>query len=205
MSQHKSKSNSTLLQAYSGSIKGCGCLLLVLIGLYGASFILFVEPLFFSFGIKDKQVEILVGSFGTSWLTKVKQSEGKQYVGSMNRGQQAYYAENNVFATSIDALGIGIKTETDNYKYSLRVTKTAAFNYAISNNKTIKDYVAAVFLVPAKESYLNADRDEMTTLTIICQSEKRPFFRFKQTDEPGEPIYQNGNIICGKGTTEVTK
>jgi hypothetical protein len=34
------------------------------------------------------------------------------------------------------------------------------------------------------------------------------FFRVKQkdeSDEPAQPIYQNGEVICGKGTTEVTK
>ena len=51
----------------------------------------------------------------------------------------------------------------------------------------------------------------MTTVTILCETEKRPFFRVKQTDmpdqpaEPAEPIYQNGEVICGKGTTEVSK
>ena len=48
----------------------------------------------------------------------------------------------------------------------------------------------------------------MTIVTILCQTEKRPLFRVKRTDEPdepAEPIYQNGEVICGKGTTEVSK
>jgi len=207
MRQQKSKSNSILLQVYSGLLKSCGCLLLVYIG-WITFFTLFVMPLFFSFGIKDKQVEILVGP-SKSWVTSVKQGEGKQYVGSMNRAQQAYFAENLAFATSVDALGLGIKTETNNYKYSLRATKTSSFQYGIAKDKTLKKYVGGVFIVPAKKLDLNAPRAEMTTLTILCEeTEKRPFFRVKRTDEPdelAEPIYQNGEIICGKGTTEVTK
>ncbi|MEG3850974.1 type IV pilin-like G/H family protein [Microcoleus sp. herbarium19] len=199
MSQQKSKSNSILLQVYSGLLKGCGCLLLAYIGLIGCG-ILFGGILFYSFGIKDKQVEIWVGYEGMA--IKAKQSEGKQYVGSlMNRAQQAYFAENGTFSNSIEALGLGIKTETTNYKYSIRVTKTAAFNYGVSKKYDLKSYFGGVFLVPAKE----LDRNAMTTVSILCEPEKRLLVRFKPTDEPAEPIYQNGEVICGKGTTEVTK
>ena len=48
----------------------------------------------------------------------------------------------------------------------------------------------------------------MTTVTILCETEKRPFFRVKQIDEPddpAQPMYQNGEVICGKGTTELTR
>ncbi|PSB50583.1 general secretion pathway protein GspH [filamentous cyanobacterium Phorm 6] len=206
MRQQKSKSNSILLKFYSILLKGCGCLLLAYIGLIGCG-ILFGGILFYSFGIKDKQVEIWVGYEGMA--IKAKQSEGKQYVGSlMNRAQQAYFAEKGTFSTSIEALGLGIKKETTNYKYSIRVTKTAAFNYGVSKKYDLKSYFGGVFIVAAKELDPNARRDEMTTVSIFCQTEKRPLFRVKQkdeSDEPGEPIYQNGKVICGKGTTEVTK
>jgi len=197
MRQQKSKSNSILL-------KGCGCLLLVFIGFIGSP--LFVSPLFFYFGIKDKQVEIFVDSF-VRLANNLMQSEAIQYVGSMNREQKFYFAMNGAFFTSIDALGLGIKTETINYKYSLRVTQTASFHYAVAKKKTLKNYVGGVFIVPAKKLDPNARRDEVTTVAIFCQTEKRPFFRVKRTDEPdepAEPIYQNGEVICGKGTTQLT-
>ncbi|MEG5136104.1 MULTISPECIES: type IV pilin-like G/H family protein [unclassified Microcoleus] len=203
MRQQKSKSNSILLQVFSGLLKVGGCLLLAYIGLI-AFFTLFVMPLFFSFGIRDKQVEILLG-LSASMVTNSKQVEGKQFVGSMNKGQLAYLAENSVLGNSIAALGLGIKTETNDYKYSTRATQTAAFNYAVSKNKTLKNYVGGVFLVPAQKLDPNGRRDEMMTITILCETEKRPFFRVKQADEPdepAEPIYQNGEVICGKGTTQ---
>ncbi|MGL5064275.1 MAG: type IV pilin-like G/H family protein [Microcoleus sp.] len=194
MSQQKSKFNSILLHVS----KVCGCLLLVyIIGFIGV-YTLFVAPLFFSFGFKDKQVEILIGT-STSWLIKVKQGEGKQYVGSMNRAQQAYFYENNALATSVDALGLGIKTETKNYKYSTRATQTAAFSYAFSKDKTLKDYVGGVFIT--KEDASGAPG----TISILCKIDDRPWFRFKPADEPAEPIYKNGEVICGKGTTELTR
>jgi len=210
MRQQKSKSNSILLQVYSGLLKSCGCLLLV----YGATSLL-PSGLFFTFGIKDKQVEVFVLPLVTMAI-KAKQSEAKQYLSSMNKGQQAYFAATSAFSNYIPALGLGLKTETNNYKYSTRATQTAAFNYAVSQNKTpknyvggvfLENYVGGVFLVPAKKLDPNARRAEMTTLTILCETEKRPFFRVKRTDEPdelAEPIYQNGEIICGKGTTQLT-
>ena len=140
--------------------------------------------------------------------SKAMQSEAKQYLSSMNKGQQAYFAETSAFSNSIPALGLGLETETNNYKYSLRVTQTASFHYTVSKNKTLKNYVGGVFLVPGKKLDPNARRAEMTTLTILCEeTEKRPFFRVKRTDDPNElaePIYQNGEIICGKGTTQLT-
>jgi len=208
MRQQKSKSNSILLQVFSILLKVGGCLLLAYIGLI-VCFTLFVMPFFFSFGIKDKQVEVFVPSF-LSIVTKVEKSEGKGYVSLLNRLQEVYYAENSAFSNYIPALyfGFGIKTETNNYKYSTRATQAVAFNYAVGKGKILKNYVGGVFLVPAKKLGPNAPLDEMTTLTILCETEKRPFFRVKQTDEPdepAEPIYQNGEIICGKGTTELPK
>ncbi|NJK75927.1 MAG: general secretion pathway protein GspH [Microcoleus sp. SU_5_6] len=193
MSQQKSKSNSILP-------KGCGCSLLIFIGVIGA--IMLFPGLFLTFGIKDKQVEIFVPSF-LSMANKARQSEAKQYVASMNKGQQAYFAENSTFGNSISDLGLGIKTETNNYKYSIRVTQRAAFSYSLPNkNQALKSYFGSVFLVPAQE----LDRNAMTTVSILCETnEDRPLIRFKPTDEPAEPIYQNGEVICGKGTTELTR
>ena len=201
MTQEDSQSNSTLL-------KGCGRSLLILVGLIGTIVLLF-QTFFLTFTIKDKQVEIFLRlplSLFLNKANKAKQSEAKQYVSLLNRGQQAYFAENSTFSNSIAALGLGIKTETTNYKYSTRATKTAALNYAVAKKPELKSYFSGVFIVPAKEFELNADRYEMTTVTILCETnEERPLFRYKPADEPAEPIYQNGEVICGKGTTLVSK
>jgi type IV pilus assembly protein PilA len=173
-------------QLDSISSKGCGCLSLSLFSLIFFGIILeIVMPSFFGMAIKAKQ------------------TEGKQYISSMNKGQQAYYAENNALTNSVDALGLGLKTETPRYKYSIRATQTASIHYAVAKERMLKNYVGGVFLVPAKEFALNANRDKITTQTILCETnEALPLFRFKPVDKPAEPTYQNG---CGKGTTQVTK
>jgi type IV pilus assembly protein PilA len=199
MSQQKSKSDSTLRE-------GCGCLLLAVVGVIGPLALLSIPPLFFSFRIKDKQVEIFLPFFREQYG-----ESAKQYISSMNKGQQAKFAENGAFSNSVAALEIGLRTETNNYKCSTRSTKTAAFNYAVAKKSELKSYFGGVFLVPAKKLDRNADQDEMTTVSILCETEKpekRTLFRVKQKDEPdelAEPIYQNGEVICGKGTTEVTR
>jgi type II secretory pathway pseudopilin PulG len=132
---------------------------------------------------------IVLPSFLNS-ANKAKQSEAKQYVSSMNRAQQAKFAENSAFSNSISALGIGIKTETNNYKYSIFATQTAAFNYGVSKHRNLKDYVGGVFVV--------REGSQITTEAIICESTT-------DTIRPAEPIYQNGSVICGEGTTELTR
>ncbi|WP_293149345.1 MULTISPECIES: type IV pilin-like G/H family protein [unclassified Microcoleus] len=131
--------------------------------------------------------------------TKNKQSEAKRIVSIMNKNQQSYYAEKSVFSPSVDALAIGIKTETTNYKYSVRATKKAAFSYGVSKQPELKSSVGGVFVVPAKEVVPNAAKDEIKTISILCKADNRSTFK------PAEPTYENGKIACGEGTTEVTK
>jgi hypothetical protein len=66
--------------------------------------------------------------------------EPKVYVNSMNKGQQAHFAEKGAFSASVDALGLGIKTETTNFKYSVSATKQIAFNYGVSTNEKLRSY-----------------------------------------------------------------
>ena len=187
MSQHDFKPASLFYKRPSKSASflpttGCGCLVLLMC--------ILLAPV----------IGVLVfSSFFLCNANKAKQSEGKQYVSSINRAQQAKFAENGTFSTSIDTLGLGIKTETANYKYSVLATKQAAFNYAVSKHKTEKSYVGAVFLVPVQELDTEVDLNSQTTLFILCETDDRG------TIKPAEPIYQNGKVICGKGTKDLYK
>jgi hypothetical protein len=172
MSQQDSKSASILPN-------GCGCLLLLMgIGVIGA---------------------IALPSFlvsGGGGCIPPKTGEARQYVGSMNRAQEALFIEKSAFATSVDALGLGIKTETTTFKYSIRATKKAAFNYAVTKEKSLQSYVGGVFLVPAKNFESKAAKEKITTTSILCEAD------FPGTIKPAEPTYEKGKIACGKGTTQ---
>jgi hypothetical protein len=172
MSQPDSKSASILPN-------GCGCLLLLMgIGVIGA----IALPSFLVSGCQE---------------CKSKTREAKLYVGSMNKAQQAVFIEKSAFATSVNALGLGIKTETTHFKYSIRATKKAAFNYAVSKQKDLKSYVGGVFLVPAKNFESNAAKNKITTTSILCQADAAG------TIKPPEPTNQNGKIACATGTVEL--
>lgn len=149
-----------------------------------------------------------------SCASSAKQSEAKTSVGSMNRAQQAYYLENKAFSNSLADLGLGISEQTVNYQYSIRATKTAAFNYAINRqfykterfgpfqwqtqtNSPLKGYVGGVFLVPATTVDPKADKKEMTTVAILCESINRGI------SKPADPILQNGVPTCGTGTKKL--
>jgi len=96
---------------------------------------------------------------------KAKQSEAKQYVASMNKGQQAYYAENSKFSVDPTGteLGLGIKTQTSNYQYVLAngATDTGGLVNATPLTTSLKGYGGSVALVTAGEA--------KTTTSIICQ------------------------------------
>jgi len=130
---------------------------------------------------------------------KAKASEAKNNIGAMNRAQQAYYIENNAFSNSFESLGIGIRTQTINYEYSTRATKTAAFTYGIARKgtKNIKSYVGGVFVVPATNVDPKADKKEMTSVGILCEATSPGRTRL------ADPILQNNVPTCGSDTKEL--
>jgi len=130
-------------------------------------------------------------------FSKNKQAEGKQNIGALNRAQQAYFLENNRFANSIEESGTGIKTQTENYNYSIRATPKAVFNYGVARNNNIKSYVGGVFGVPAKEIPNSASGDEILLLSILCEANS------SGTTRPVEPTYKNGQVACGSGMKEL--
>lgn len=119
--------------------------------------------------------------------------EGKQSVGSMNKIQQAYYAENDRFVDSVPNLGYGIRNETANYKYSISTENKAVFNYGVSKQGKLKSFVGGVFVI-----YIGG---EFTVLTasILCQTNTA------RMTQPANPTNKNGTLSCAANTTPVTR
>lgn len=98
---------------------------------------------------------------------KAKQSEAKQYLASINKGQQASYAESSTFVTNITAigeLGLGIKSQTNNYTYALSVNnsdKGGANSYTESAAAGLRIYAGIVYLTDAAGA--------LTSQTILCE------------------------------------
>lgn len=113
-------------------------------------------------------------------VNKAKQSEAKNNIGTLNRAQQAYQLEYTAFASSIDELGVGIRSVTENYKYKVTgPTDAVIINQGVAYKPSLKSYagLVATFLPPAAEN----PGSEVLTVAIACES-KAPL---KDTDYPG--------------------
>lgn len=105
-----------------------------------------------------------------SQANKAKQSEAKQYISSLNKGQQAFYAEKGTFVTDIGqlgSLGLGLKSVTNNYTYTLGGAAGGAFANA-QGVSGLKHYAGGVTLVTAPGA------DAASTQTILCESKTVP-------------------------------
>jgi type II secretion system protein G len=114
---------------------------------------------------------------------KARQSEAQTYVGSINRGQQAYYLENSAFGI-LEDLDLGI-TNTKNYTYESDPTNTGENPYAyttavISLSSKLKPYAGLTWVT---EETTGGDA---TTLAIVC---------------PGNPGDQEPPTLSGTQTT----
>ena len=104
-----------------------------------------------------------------SQANKAKQSEGRNNIGAVNRAQQARYLESAVFATGTDAfgvLGIGIPTQTTNYKYDTASTdaKVSVLNSATPIINNLKSYAGLVFTTQIN--------NQSATRAIACESKE---------------------------------
>ena len=123
---------------------------------------------------------------------KAKQSEGKQYVSSLNKGQQAYYAENTRFGTDVTSLGLGLKTATTNYNYYVTGVSGAANADSVANptnTSALKGYAGGVGLVDAGEA--------KTTQSILCET--------TGVGNATIATYTATAVSCGANMTQVVK
>jgi len=125
--------------------------------------------------------------------SKGKQAEAKKNIGSMNRGQQAYFLEKNALANSFATLGIGINTQTVNYNYSIRATNASILHYGIARKQDIKSYVGGVFVVPIG----TANKSEMTTIGVLCEALR------SGSATPTAPTLVKDIPTCGAGTKKL--
>ncbi len=103
---------------------------------------------------------------------KAKQSEAKTYVGTLNKGQQAYFTEKNRFGSNIDILGIGVKSDTANYTYDTvnasyspsTASANNATSHAVPKGVALRAYNGMVQL----NQVLNTS--DITSLAILCEA-----------------------------------
>lgn len=108
---------------------------------------------------------------------RARQSEATSYIGSINRGQQAYRLENPSFANKVDLLGLGIQTTTQFYKYGKSATAPNDLEAAPGGgNLQNTVFVMASPLDPALLGYTGAtytmqdSGGNATTTALLCTS-----------------------------------
>ncbi|BAZ32859.1 general secretion pathway protein H [Cylindrospermum sp. NIES-4074] len=100
-------------------------------------------------------------------VNKAKQAEAKNYVGTANRTQQAFYLEYQKFATNLSELQVGIKTQTDNFSYSIAGGGTSAAQFkGVAIKTALKSYYGLVGTTQGDSA-----TSEALTLAIACESQ----------------------------------
>lgn len=115
-----------------------------------------------------------------------RQSEAKTYIGAINRGHQAFFLEKEYFTNKLKDLGLGIGSESENYKYQIVVldSKKAVQSMALSKEDNLKSYVGLVYITKLPEI------EDDTSRSLICESQKptrKMPPKFKLTSNPTCP------------------
>ena len=124
---------------------------------------------------------------------KAKQAEAKQYVGTLNRLQQAHYLEKSKFASDLTELANPVPEETNNYRYTIAASPMSAINYGTSRAAALKSYVGMTAVSLVTES-----RDATTT-AVLCEANTPGA---SQAPNPSPPaVGSSDRPTCGDGTT----
>lgn len=129
--------------------------------------------------------------------TKARQTEAKTYVGSLNRSQQAYFLEQNKWAKTIEETAIGIKAETENYRYNIQkidsIKTVNIKNYpeitvqtGLAKKEGLKSYLGIVYLSAVAGG-------ETVSLSVRCESNE------PTTKEAGLPKFDGKAMQCPDG------
>ena len=128
-------------------------------------------------------------------VNKAKQAEAKNNVGAVNRAQQAYYLEYQEFTTDLTQLGVGIKTQTTNFFYTIQVASDIINNkaYAVTGKKGLKSYSGVVGTLVG-----NSQTGEALTVAFACES------NIPTTDMPGNASSVNTANSCPPGFKDLS-
>lgn len=96
-----------------------------------------------------------------SQAAKTRQSEAKNSTGALNRAQQAYYLEHQIFADDVAKLSVGV-FNSDNYNYVVSgndlINRVA--HLATAQQADLKSYAGGVF----------KSANNQTTQAIMCEA-----------------------------------
>jgi prepilin-type N-terminal cleavage/methylation domain-containing protein len=94
---------------------------------------------------------------------KARGAEAKSNVGSMNRGQQAYFLQQQEFTSAVNQLGLSLK-DSPNFAYTAAGSASTAVNFGTSLKDDIKSYSGGVFYTASNGTV------EGFTEVILCEA-----------------------------------
>lgn len=135
-------------------------------------------------------IEAFLGELIVAQLARARQSEGKSFVGAINRAQQAYRLENPEFATTMEELQVGLPTETENYRIEILSQPDPALSVGVTataRQEGIHSYTGAAFVLESE-----------VTFVILCETNEP-----SQTppEMPAPPTSTNNRLQCPAGSS----
>ena len=119
-------------------------------------------------------------------LREQESREGEVLIGSINVSQQAYYLENDTFSPSLEALAIGLESESKRYVYSISLEgKDKAIATATAKRDGLRSYTGAVFVLANN-----------TTRSVICKTD------VASKTAPAAPSLNGAEPQCGASSIE---
>ncbi|MFN6567243.1 type IV pilin-like G/H family protein [Dendronalium sp. ChiSLP03b] len=136
-------------------------------------------------------------SEGENQTSNQPELEGKQIISSINRVQQAYYLEHNTFAKTFEQLALGIKPETERYRYQIvsqGKQPQSVISTAAAKKPELRSYTGIAFTRKIKGDIL--------TFTAICETDKPSDI---PPITPKLPIKESQAVQCPRGSHLLSK
>jgi type IV pilus assembly protein PilA len=128
---------------------------------------------------------------------KAKQSEAKQYVGTLVRSQQAYYLEEGSFAPSLAAMSKPVAASTTNYSYTTSAptgTNAVVYGTPLAGKTSLKAYSGA-----SQVAVITAS-SEATSFGGVCES-----IGLGPTELAAPGFDTDGKVVCGATGKPIAK
>lgn len=126
---------------------------------------------------------------------KTPQDEVKTYMSALTQVQRAHYREQGKFAATIEEVSIGLKTETDSYRYKFvpqENGKKSVMIIAEAKTAQLSSYTGAVFATQVN--------GKATTVAQICETEKPST---TPPAMPSAPTSGSSEVKCPIGSRSV--
>ena len=131
----------------------------------------------------------LVGCGGQS-----RSSDGKLYLGVINRAQQSFHSENGAFASNLADLDLDHLTQekgesTKYYRFAMETTPSGIYALAIPNDP-MEDGIKSF------SSTVQFDKKSKSYSTVLCVSNQI-------VEKPDSPIIEQGILTCPNSMVQI--